>query len=118
MADDVYALRGQFVVEFGVRQAWPFLTFCDNAKTPPDETRLYIDTIFRVGSGPTLFTAGDPDPAVEVLADLNSRTVTNVALGEGNELTITFDDGQQVLRVSSEASAFTTGEIWWLGHLQ
>ncbi len=51
MGDDVYALRGQFVVEVGVRLAWPFLTFCDDALPSPNETRLYIDTIFRVEPG-------------------------------------------------------------------
>src|SRR3954464_15703185 len=61
MGDEVEALRAQFVVEVGVRQLWTFLTLCDNAHTPPRETRLYIGTTFRVGSSPLTFADGDPD---------------------------------------------------------
>lgn len=112
---DVHALRGQFVVEVGVRQAWPFLTLCDNGETPSTETRLYIDTRFHVGDGPTLFGDGDPDSALVALAELNNRTVTDVALGDGNELIVRFDYGERTLHVASEASPHTTGDIWWLG---
>jgi hypothetical protein len=84
--DDVKALQGQFVVEIGVRQAWPFLTLCDNAPTPARETRLYIGTSFRAGSSPQTFADGDPHPAVAQLLQLNNRTVTDVALSADNEL--------------------------------
>ena len=97
MDNDVHALRGQFVVEFGVRQAWPFLTFCDTAKTPAVETRLYIDTSFRVGTGPTLFADGDPDPAVAALGGLEQPMGYGCDARDRNELTVTFDSGHQVL---------------------
>ena len=58
MADEVEPLRGQFVVEVGLRQAWPFLTLCDNAPTPPRETRVYIGTTFHVDSSPQTFADG------------------------------------------------------------
>src|SRR3954451_21718759 len=38
------ALRGNHVVEVGVRQVWPFVTFCDGSDPNVREVRLYIDT--------------------------------------------------------------------------
>ena len=114
MADEVEALRTQFVVEVGVRQAWPFLTLCDNAHTPPRETRLYIGTTFRVGSSPLTFTEGDPDLAVAELLELNNRTVTAAAVGADQELRLVFDDGQSTLVVDAVPRDFTGGDIWWL----
>jgi hypothetical protein len=113
MADEVEALRGQFVVEVGVRQAWPFLAFCDNQFEPPRETRLFIGTVFRVGSAPPSFADGDPDAAVAALLELNNRTVTDVELDEANKLQLSFDGGDLVLAVDSEPRHFT-GDIWWL----
>jgi hypothetical protein len=113
MADEVEALRAQFVVEVGVRQAWPFLTLCDNAHTPPRETRLYIGTTFRVGSSPLTFADGDPEPAVAKLLELNNRTVTAVAVGADKELRVVFDGGQSTLVVDAVPRDFT-GDIWWL----
>ena len=113
MTDEVEALRAQFVVEVGVRQAWPFLTLCDNAPTPPRETRLYIGTTFRVGSSPRTFADGDPEPAVAELMELNNRTVTAVAIGADNELRLVFDGGQSTLVVDG-APRDVTGDIWWL----
>jgi hypothetical protein len=114
VADEVEALRGQFVVEVGVRQAWPFLTLCDNAPTPPRETRLYIGTAFRVGPSPQTFADGDPEPAVAQLLELNNRTVTDVAVGADNQLRLVFDAGQSTLTVDAVPRAFT-GDIWWFG---
>jgi hypothetical protein len=115
MADEVEALRTQFVVEVGVRQAWPFLTFCDNAHTPPRETRLYIDTTFRVGSSPRTFAEGDPEAAVAELLELNNRSVTAVAVDANGELRLVFDGGQSILVVDAAPQAFTGGDAWWLG---
>jgi hypothetical protein len=117
VANEVEALRGQFVVEVGVRQAWPFLTLCDNAPTPPRETRLYIGTTFRVGSSPQTFADGDTEPAVAQLLELNNRTVTDVAVGANNELRLVFDRDQSTLTVDAVPRDFT-GEIWWLGAMR
>jgi hypothetical protein len=114
MADDVKRLRGQFVVEVGVRQAWPFVTFCDNAPTPARETRLYIGTAFRVGSSPPTFTEGDPDSALVQLLELSNRTVTDVAVAADNALCLVFDDGQSTLAVEAVRREFSD-DIWWLG---
>jgi hypothetical protein len=115
VADEVEALRGQFVVEVGVRQAWPFLTLCDNAPTPPRETRLYIGTSFRVGSSPQTFADGHPEPAVAELLELNNRTVTDVAVSADNELRLVFDGGRSALTVDAVPRAFTGDNIWWIG---
>ena len=114
MADEVEAVLGQFVVEVGVRQAWPFLTLCDNTPTPARETRLYIGTSFRVGSAPQTFADGDPDPAVAQLLELTNRTVTDVAVSKDNELRLVFDGGQSALTVDAAPRAFT-GDIGWVG---
>ena len=114
MVDEVEDLRAQFVVEVGVRQAWPFLTLCDNAPTPPRETRLYIGTTFRVGSSPQTFADGDPGPAVAQLLELNNRTVTDVTVSAENELHLVFDGGQSTLTVDAVPRAFT-GDVWWFG---
>jgi hypothetical protein len=114
VAHEAKALRGQFVVEVGVRQAWPFLTLCDNASTPPRETRLYIGTTFRVGSSPPTFADGDPEPALARLLALNNMTVTDVAVRADNELRLVFDGGQSTLTVDAVPRDFT-GDIWWLG---
>jgi hypothetical protein len=111
--DEVEALRGQFVVEVGLRQAWPFLAFCDNAPTSHRETRLYIGTTFRVGSSPQTFADGDPDPAVAQLLELNNRTVTDVAVGPDNELRLVFDGGESTLTVDAVRRDFSN-DIWWL----
>jgi len=113
VAEEVEALRGQFVVEVGVRQAWPFLTLCDNAQTPPRETRLYIGTTLRVGTSAQTFADGNPEPAVAQLLELNNRTVTDVAVSADNELRLVFDGGQSTLTVDAVPRPFT-GDIWWL----
>jgi hypothetical protein len=114
VATEVEALRGQFVIEVGVRQAWPFLTFCDNRPTPPRETRLYIDTAFRVDSSEPTFADGDVDAAAVRLLELSDRTVTDVRVGSGNELWLVFDDGQAALDIEGMPREFTTHDIWWL----
>ena len=115
MDADAFALQGRFVTEVGVRQAWPFLTFCDNGTAPANEVRLYIDTTFRIDAGPVAFGDGDPEPAAAALLDLIDRAVTDVQLATTNELIMTFDGGERVLVVAGESAHFTTGDIWWLG---
>lgn len=54
MPEDALALRSCFVAEVGARQAWPFLTFCNNKADPARERRLYIDTAFRINDEQSL----------------------------------------------------------------
>jgi len=106
-------LRGQFVVEIGTRQAWPFITLCDNESTPAVETRLYIDTAFRLDPGAQVFDDGDPERAVGELLDLSDRTVTEAGTSDTGELTMRFD-GDRVLIIAGTGASFTTHSTWWL----
>jgi hypothetical protein len=112
--EEAEALRGKFVIEVGLRQAWPLLALCDNAPTPPRVTRLYIGTTFRVGSSPRAFADGGPESAAVELLELNNRTVTSVSVGGDNELRLVFDGGQSTLAVDPVPLDFTM-DIWWLG---
>ena len=113
MPEDVSLLRGCFVTEIGVRQAWPFLTFCDNRTDPTHERRLYIDTAFRINDGQPL-TDGDAERATIALLSLNGLTVTAADVSASHALTLTFNGGDDVLSVAGEAAAFTTHDVWWL----
>jgi hypothetical protein len=107
-------LRGRFVVEVGERQAWPFITLCDNRSPPATELRLYIDTAFRLEPGAHVYDDGDTHRAVGGLLDLNNRTVTDVETSEGNDLTLRFDGGERSLRIAGTGAGFTTHDTWWL----
>lgn len=104
-------LVGTFVVEVGERQAWPFLTFCDNDATPSREVRLYIDTAFTLNGALAWSSANEP--AVAELLPLNSLAVVAVDVS-GGELSVTFSDETRMV-VSGAAAAWTTGDVWWLG---
>jgi hypothetical protein len=104
-------LVGTFVVEIGERQAWPFLTFCDNGATPSREARLYIDTGFTL-NGALAWSAAD-EPAVVELLPLNNLAVVAVDV-HGTELSLTFSDDTHMV-VSGVAAWWTTGDVWWLG---
>jgi hypothetical protein len=107
------ALVGWFLVEVGVRQAWPFLTLSDTGSG--DEVRLYIDTEFRLTPGGAELTDGDAERATAALLDLNNRTVTAVERGDDAELVLRFDGDERALVVSGTAASFTTHDVWWLG---
>ncbi|MDA0180113.1 hypothetical protein OJ997_07380 [Solirubrobacter phytolaccae] len=109
------ALVGQFVVEIGVRQVWPFLGFCDNRPTPSTEVRFYFDAPFSTSEPDWWLTEGDPDAGLPHLLELNGMTVTAVERAEDRSLTIVFDDGDARLTVSGEPTAHTTGDVWWFG---
>ena len=100
---------GRVVTEVGIRQAWPFLTLCEPGGDA--EIRLYLDTTFILGPGPTV-SADDDVLAVTALLDLNGRTVTEAEVGATGELSLRFD-GERDLVVTGEAAAFTTHVPWW-----
>jgi hypothetical protein len=109
---DANDLQGAFVVEAGVRQVWPFLTFAW-----PDrdgECRLYIDTTFRVDDQD--LADGDPERAASALLALSNENVTAVVVGDDGELTLRFDSSpRRVLVVAGTSADFTRVDIWWLG---
>jgi hypothetical protein len=102
-------LRGQHVVEAGVRQAWPFLTFC--ARGGESESRLYIDTAFTIEPDGERCDDGDAFRAGSALIGLNTQTVDEVATTADGGLVLTFDS-RHVLRIDGVAASFTTGEPW------
>jgi hypothetical protein len=104
-------LVGTFVVEIGERQAWPFMTFCDNDAIPSREARLYIDTGFTL-NGALAWSSGH-EPAVVELLPLNSLEVVAVDVN-GAELSLTFSDDTRMV-VSGVAAEWTTHDVWWLG---
>ena len=104
-------LVGTFSVEVGERQAWPFITFCDNESTPSREARLYIGADFMVNES-AWQPPGEPESAIQLLP-LNNRRVVAVEEGDG-ALSIVFDGGNR-LTVSGVASASTVGDVWWVG---
>lgn len=104
-------LRGASVVEVGVRQAWPFLTFAWPDRD--EECRLYIDTVFRL-DGEDL-ADGDSERAAAALLPLSSGNVTEVVLGDDAGLTLHVETpARRVLAVAGTPAAFTTHDIWWL----
>ena len=103
-------LVGSFVVEVGERQAWPFMTFCDNEPTPSREIRLYIDTELTL-NGSRVWSSPEDSVAVHLLS-LNNLAVIAVDV-KAAELSLTFDGGN-LLVVAGVAAAWTTGDLWWL----
>jgi hypothetical protein len=104
-------LRGRHVVEAGVRQAWPFLTFADgNTDT---EVRLYIDADFHIEPEGVRSDDGDSFRAGRMLIDFTTLGVTEASTTPDGALVLAFDNGQ-VLRVSGTAASFTTGGPWSL----
>jgi hypothetical protein len=104
---DPETLEGRFVVEVGVRQAWPFLTFSDPHSETAAEIRLYIDTEFRL-------EPGSHARATTALIDLHNMTVTDVEVQDDGGLVLRFDGDNRGLLVSGTAAHFTTQDTWWL----
>ena len=107
-------LRGQQVLEAGVRQAWPFLTF--TSPHPDSERRLYIDTGFAIEPDGQRCDDGDAFRAAAALIAFSAYTVTEVETTLEGGLALTFND-QKVLRIDGVASSFSAGEPWWIGAL-
>jgi hypothetical protein len=100
-------LVGWHVAEVGVRQAWPFVTFC--APTgEATEKRLYIDTDFSVRGATGAEITGPPLNRIESVLMLTVDDVRHGADG----LSFRFDDGS-ALTISAEPNAETTHDVWW-----
>ena len=108
-------LCGAFIVEVGVRQAWPFLTFAWPDRD--SECRLYIGTTFRVD--PKKHSDGGAERGASALWSLSNGTVTEVVVAGDGELTLSVDaSAQRVLIVAGTPADFTTHDIWWFGSRQ
>jgi hypothetical protein len=107
--DDVLQLVGDDVLEVGVRQGWPFLTF--GLATPErTEHRLFIDPGFSVadGDGKPLGASG-----LDGLEPLVGHILAEARVGE-NEATLQFDNGL-TLRVGGFPDPDTEGPPVWRG---
>lgn len=107
--EDLLDLVGWDVLEVGLRQAWPFITF--GAPTPErEERRLFIDADFSMTAASGESVEGT---ALVRLEPLTLRIVEEIQLA-AELLTLRFDDGV-VLTVSSLANPDTVGPPWWIG---
>ncbi|WP_327039678.1 hypothetical protein [Micromonospora maris] len=107
-------LIGCFVVEVGLRQAWPFLGFCDNRSTPPQESRLYLDTDWCV-EAPELVRGTVDDEAAWLTAALalNGTTIAEAQVTDDGTLLLATTD-QRSLVASGQPQSAPVGEPWWL----
>ncbi|MFE5286257.1 hypothetical protein ACFRAQ_14935 [Nocardia sp. NPDC056611] len=117
--DDAPALlRERFVVEIGIRQAWPYVTFADHRdEASPQEVRLYIDSSFTVMPGPAVpVPAEEDDEKLRLLrlAEVLNRTVHDVTVEDDGSLMVRFHDNVR-LRVSGHSQPWTAHDVWWLG---
>lgn len=107
-------LAGCFVVEIGLRQAWPFLGFCDNRSTPPQENRLYLDTEWCIEAGSRVQgTAADEATWLTAALTLNGATIAEAHVADDGTLLLTMTD-QRSLVASGQPGAAPVGEPWWL----
>ena len=114
MTSGAMALAGTFVVEVGIRQAWPFIGFCDDRGKKAREIRLYIDAPWSIGD-----TTGDTDSDDKWLMSalqINNCTVSNVLVDPEFNLRIDLFNAPS-LTVSGKPAATTAGEPWWVGEI-
>ena len=102
-------LVGWHVVEVGVRQAWPFLTFADPASGR--EVRVYMDAAVRV-SPDAVSLRQDDAGLVAALERVNMMTVDDAAVVDGS-LELWFE-GESVW-IDGEENEVTTHTPWWVG---
>lgn len=106
------SLTGCHVVEVGLRQAWPFVTFAESAGR---ESRLYIDTVFSVE--PAFLDVGDDEQRrLLALAEILMGTVIAASVSADGALSLAFDGIRLVVR--GESAPFTTQDNWSLHELQ
>lgn len=108
---DISNLAGSFVVEIGIRQAWPFIGFCDNRLARSRETRLYIDAAWAIDAA-VVHDVEDDERWLLTAARLNGATVVGAYVGTDGALNVETDEGHALV-VSGEATASTVGEPWW-----
>ncbi len=108
---DISELVGSFVVEIGIRQAWPFVGFCDNRPARSRETRLYLDAMWSM-NGDIGDNVDDDERWLLFAANLNGATVVEAHVDSDGALTLETAEGQ-VLAVSGEPTAATVGAPWW-----
>ena len=106
---DPTLLVGRHVVEVGMRQVHPFLTFADHASGR--EVRLYVDAPLRVLPGARVFRQDDAG-LLTALEGLNMLTVDGVEAVDGGLQLVLEDEG---LWIDGEPNELTTNVPWWFG---
>lgn len=110
---DVDQLAGCFVVEIGLRQAWPFLGLCDNRPSPAQELRLYIDATWSIEAD-SLSTGSDDDSTwLTAALGLNGETIDHALVDSSGTLRMTMASGLSLV-ISGEPESYTVGDAWWL----
>jgi hypothetical protein len=109
-------MQGSFVTEIGLRQAWPFVTFCNNSLgAHGTERRLYIDAPIRTGAPAVGPWIRDDEPRIlAALAQLNGLSPRSTRIDGNGSLLISFEDGSELV-VSGDPDDSTTGDVWWFG---
>ena len=108
-------LIGSFVVEIGVRQAWPFLTFVDTRPAPEEERRLYIESGITVTPATELTPCNSLSTQWQALFVLNGLVVSSVDVSPDADLRIEFETGESLV-VFGDQDAEASGPPWWIGH--
>lgn len=103
-----------FVTEVGIRQAWLFVTMCDNSPERSAETRLFLDTSWTLGGHRFDLDSDELESGLLKLCQLLNRTLeSSAALADGG-LVLDFGNDTR-LEIDSVGAAATTHDIWWLG---
>ncbi|MGW0506124.1 hypothetical protein [Micromonospora sp. NPDC003241] len=101
-------------MEVGVRQAWLFLGFCDNRPTPPQESRLYLDTDWCIeAASRTQGTAADDASWLTAALILHGATIAGAHVTDDGTLLLATTD-QRSLIVTGHPEATPVGEPWWI----
>jgi hypothetical protein len=113
VSDPVEVLRaGSFVVEVGIRQAWLFLTLCDNSSTPPEEVRIFLDANWTLGPAHFDLDADELEAGLLTLCGLVNGALASPASMAGANLVLDFGERGQ-LEVDGRGAAATTHDVWW-----
>src|SRR3954454_15351886 len=83
---------GSFVTEVGMRQAWLFLTLCDNTPEIPIETRLYLDTGWSLDSSRFDLDVDELESGLVALCKLINRTLDRSAVMTDGGLLLDFGE--------------------------
>ena len=107
---------GSFVFEVGLRQAWLYLTLCDNTPETSVETRLYLDTGWSLDSDRFDLDSDELESGLVTLCRLINRTLNHSAVLADRGLLLDFGDHGR-LEIDGSDAAATTHDIWWLARV-
>jgi hypothetical protein len=117
LASDIDVPRpGSFVTEAGIRQAWIFLTLCDNTPETPAETRIYVDTNWNLDLTTFDLDQDELETGLVILCQLINRTLVEATVLSDGGLVLEFDNASRLI-IDSAGAAATTHDSWWLGHV-